>query len=274
MKTLFLQIENRSYDDILRYFMKINQIYCENHNIEYVKLKHGNKDIPYYWWKVFSFYEIMMKRPDIDIIVWMDSDAYVVNLKKHVQEFFINEPNISMFICSDPPGWGSPFMAGVYMVKNNDIGKSIMFAWANTYDKTKWSFINGRWISTGEWAGETYEQGAFVKYIMDNQQFKKHIHCFDYYIFHEINCKKPHDDTFSIHLAGPLKTDMTNCINLRLDNPHDHIIESFNDNNFILKCEIKYFLIIILSLWLIYLFYFDINDLNDLKHLNDLNDFK
>jgi len=229
-KVLLLQIENRLHDNDLKYFMKINEKYCKKYDITYINLPTGPRNLPYYWWKVFMLAKLFDDNKHIDIFCWMDSDAFVYNTDIDVRDILNNHKEYSMYICPDPPNWGSPFMAGVFMIRNNNIGKKILNKWMNLFDGTKWSFKNNKWETTGSWAGNNYEQGSFVSNILTNPEFEKHIYSFPFYVFHEIDCKHPHVDCFSMHMAGPMKQAMKYCVKILSNNiKHDKIIDNIND---------------------------------------------
>merc|ERR1719359_1063209 len=64
-----------------------------------------------------------------------------------------------------PPNeyWGPEFNAGFWGCANTTRGREIMDAWTKAYHVEAWSRgPNGQWTSTGNFAGSTYEQGAFV----------------------------------------------------------------------------------------------------------------
>jgi hypothetical protein len=118
-----------------------------------------------------------------------------------------------MVIAPDPAGWGSPFMAAVYMVKNNEIGKNIFRDWLKCYNPSKWlKLITGKWryIGGGPWAGIDYEQGSFAKLIMP--RFTRHLKTLPWYILHETNCESPNINCWSIHLPGHLRSLRPNCM--------------------------------------------------------------
>lgn len=195
--TAILQIENR-HNPYFEYCIMKNKSYALKHDIHHLFYKNGPSNIPYYWWKVFKLHDLLAT-DKYDIIVWMDSDAYVHQTSKHPRDFFDAKP---MIICGDPPNWGSPFMAAVFMIKNTPLTKEIVSKWKNLYDPTKWMISNKRWIDkTNEWAGSAYEQGAFVKNILP--EYADHIKIVKWYVFHETKYNKPHKRTWSVHLPHP-----------------------------------------------------------------------
>jgi predicted nucleic acid-binding Zn ribbon protein len=212
LRVAMLQMEDRD-DAYFNWCMNINKAYCKEHDIDYIFLKNGPDDQPAYWSKVSVVLDIMNQGKH-DIVVWQDSDSFVLKTKVDVREFFSSSSTHSMVIAGDPIGWSSPnFMAAVYMVKNNSIGREIFTKWMEYYDPKKWKKLpNGKWkyIGKGPWAGVDYEQGSFAKYILP--RYKQYIKSVPWYVFHETNCKNPHADTWSIHIPGAIRTTRPYCV--------------------------------------------------------------
>ena len=210
LKVALLQIEDRT-NPYFDFCIQNNRVYCKKHNIDHIFLETGPADICVYYWKVKVFLDLLNKT-DYDIICWMDSDAFVFNKSYDIRNFFkgISE---SMIIAPDPEKWPSPFMAAVYMARNNENTKKIFQDWLKNYDPKRWKKNpNGSWVCMGkcQWAGEQYEQGSFVKHILP--KYKSDIKSIKWYVFHEINCQLPHKDCWSIHIPGPIKQRRPNCI--------------------------------------------------------------
>lgn len=209
-RVAMLQIEDR-VDPFFEWCIQLNKEYCKKHGMAHILHREGPHDKPAYWWKVSVFLELL-KRDEYDIVCWMDSDSFVYNQSVDLRDFF-NMPHQSMVIAPDPVGWGSPFMAAVYMVKNNNMGKEIFTEWLKCFDASKWEKLqDGSWqyIGTGAWAGTDYEQGAFAKIIMP--RYKKHLKIVPWYLFHETNCQSPNVNCWSIHLPRHIKQLRPNCI--------------------------------------------------------------
>ena len=200
--------------------MDINKNICEIHGLEYMKITENTFNVPLYWMKVFIIQDIIMKRKDIDYVLWLDSDAVfthfnIINPMTIIEKY----PDFSMWLSRDPPDWDAPFVAGAFMIKNDIIGRKIMKLWKNKYNKDRWVFKKNSWTTDGKWAGVDYEQGAFIEYILSNEKYKKYICRLRYYIFSDLNCENPHKSSMIIHLAGNYKYNIKtrkNC--LKLDN--------------------------------------------------------
>ncbi len=209
-RVAMLQIEDRN-DHYFQFCINLNKEYCKKFNIDHIYLKKGPSDIPPYWWKVQVFLDLMNLGKH-DIICWMDSDAFVYNTDIDIRDIF-GEYSETMLVCSDPPGWGSPFMAAVYMCRNDSKGRQIFEEWMNLYNKTKWKKgEDGKWkyVGTGKWAGVDYEQGAYAQKILP--KYRKIIKSLPWYIFHETNCAKPHKNAWSIHIPGAIKQVRQPCV--------------------------------------------------------------
>jgi hypothetical protein len=210
LRVAMLQIEDRM-KPYFEFCTNINREYCKKHEIDHIFMREGPENIPPYWWKVFVFYDLM-KQGKHDIIVWMDSDAFVYSTKVDVRAFFKHYEQ-TMITCPDPYPWPSNFMAAVYMVRNDSRGQEIFQEWMNLYKPDKWRKLqNGKWryIGNGQWAGIDYEQGSFAKIIMP--KYDKWIKSLPWYVFHETNCHKPHENCWSIHIPGVIGTLRPNCI--------------------------------------------------------------
>lgn len=206
MRLAMLQIEDRTDPAMLR-MMAINKDYCEKHGIEYLVYKTWKRDtVPTYWAKTFAMRDLL---PYYEGLVWMDSDAAVYDHTISFQQFFDRYLDSSFIGCPDPPQWGSPFMAGVFMVRNDEHGREIMEAWCNTFEEVrdKWVKRNGIWSCNCRWAGPDYEQGAFVK-IMKDARYRSHINMLPWHTFHEFRFPVTIPGTFAVHFASDNKRNM------------------------------------------------------------------
>lgn len=228
-KLLLLQIEDRS-DPMLNAFIDINRKMCKKHGVEYVFLKQGRPDIPHYWWKIFELNRIMQERKDIELVMWLDSDAFLTQWKRINPIQLANaHPNVTMFISPDaPPKYTAKFCAGSFVLRNNENGRHLMSEWQSYYDPSKWEkYDNGRWKTKGYFGGSDYEQGAFIDKLLPYAN-QKNILSLPYYVFNENKCTNPHPDSISIHLAGEYKENhLPECT--KLFSSSTSPLESFTD---------------------------------------------
>ena len=191
-----LHIENRT-DNFLYQLMDKNKVTCLKNSVEYIFKSHCSEKnhVPLYWCKVFELNDIMHNRRDIDMIMWLDSDAFFTSYEKmnpHKLESL--HPGFAMWVSGDaPPLHFDKFNAGSFLLKNDDRGRSIIRNWKGQYDASRWSFNDGAWTTDGAWAGRDYEQGSFAENIMDSEEWSHMICKLPYYVFNEVNCDEPNE---------------------------------------------------------------------------------
>jgi hypothetical protein len=217
-KTVVLQIEDR-VDPFFEACMARNKQYCDLHGYRHMVVREGVSWLPPYWWKV-AMVEELMSRKDVDnayafdYVVWMDSDSFVHDPDTPVRHFFKDSAS-SMVVCPDPPGWGSDFMAAVFMIKNDAVSRSMMRTWMSFYNLNNWEkdVMGGGWkyVGQGAWAGVDYEQGAFASYILPNPCFRKSIKSLPWHTFHEIDCDRPSPGCWSVHIPGAVRERRPSC---------------------------------------------------------------
>jgi hypothetical protein len=207
-KLLVLQIEDRK-DEFLNSLMQKNRLVCLQNGIEYMHMKSGPPDVAVYWSKVFELDRIMNSRKDIDMIMWLDSDAFFAQFQTMNPFMLVKmHPKYVIWISPDaPPKYHAPFCAGAFLIKNDTEGRKLIRYWRDLYNKDRWVLKDGRWSTIGDFAGPDYEQGAFIDYMLKNDSWKNRICTLPYYVFNEVECEFPNPLTISIHLAGHYKDD-------------------------------------------------------------------
>jgi hypothetical protein len=188
---------------------------------------------PPYWVKVKIIYDIInnTKYNDYDGFIWVDSDAVFTNknilsLVDNYHTFYISpDPysynyntisdiydsnslwyhKIIFYILNNINNIYSivelPLCVGVFLVKNNDIGKKIINNWWEKYNHNKWTKKNNKWETDGVWAGVDYEQGSFNEYIYP--KFKKHIKILHSSVLSDIDSSN--SNSFVSHYMGSRK---------------------------------------------------------------------
>ena len=104
--------------------------------------------------------------------------------------------------------------AGVWIIKNNKLGKKFLNIWINGFDNKKWKNIDGIWNCNGDiinqkdinspcpWSGIDFEQG-YLNYLIDNNEFiKNNIFIFNYNILNGHNDTKYKKDVIAYHFCG------------------------------------------------------------------------
>lgn len=173
-------------------------------------------DVPPYWRKVFLIGQAMTTVDNgqvdaVDWILWIDSDAWIHDAKalRRLLRRHHDDVRTTMIIGPDPPMWPSPFNAGVFAVRNDRHGLRLIREWMRLYDPSTWTLDRGgKWTSSGPWAGETYEQGAFWKRLMPDPRWSSRIASVPSHVLCETDWQKPRRGTVAIHLAGHFKQNM------------------------------------------------------------------
>jgi hypothetical protein len=205
---LVIQFDNRDFftsiielfnDNNFHKLIKINENYCKKHKLDYMFISSYDNSIPIYWMKVKIIRDILNNGSSYKGIIWLDTDAVFTNMNKSILDIFDNN---SFYISKDPPDYNEKSLCvGVWIVKNNNIGKQIMNDWMNTYDSTLWKKINDKWTTTSDWASIAYEQGSFNDYIYP--KYKNSIHVLPWYVFN--NDIKNNQRSYVSHYMGPKK---------------------------------------------------------------------
>ena len=123
-----------------------------------------------------------------------------------MQHFLEKHQDSSMIITRDMPpwhSWHSRFNAGAFIVKNNRICRTMIKEWIATYNPNNWTYHDSKWTTECKWAGEDFEQGAFIKHIFP--KYRKHIVTVHYSFLNNHLCNL--NKTISVHLAGKYKHD-------------------------------------------------------------------
>lgn len=210
MQFLVLQLEDRN-DRLLQTFMDENERICNANDMGYIRRSTSSFDVPPYWGKVFEMQKLLYETIDkFDYIMWLDSDAFFVHFNRERFESFMDEQKqYSMIITADMPPFGASFNAGSFIVRNDEIGRSIVDAWTMLYNPANWKRQenSNKWTTSSPWAGDDYEQGSFATYIMNDPKFEQHIVSLPFYTINSNNCN--HKETIAAHLAGHHKQNET-----------------------------------------------------------------
>jgi hypothetical protein len=188
-----VQYDNRVLDSQLRRLVKRNRSYCLKHGYEYIFEK-KSYDLPP-WWRKVEIVRTLLESGKYEGVMWLDTDAAVHDCNSRIEDFLIEGK--SFYYSSDPPIWDSEFNAGVWIVVNDPKGRAIMKKWMASYSPKDWTKKGNKWETSGGWAGSTYEQGSFKKYI--RPKFKKFIHKFPWELIQSHN---PNSNTFIVHFSG------------------------------------------------------------------------
>ena len=184
MKGLLLQYDDRSP----RWAQKLidrNKRAASQINFDHIYLNESEFDaaIPPYWRKVFLV-EKYFKTNIYSCIVWIDSDAVLVNESEFLEcitsEFsvaFSSKPCLLRREWWPLRTWAAPFCAGVFIVKNTAVSLEILEEWKSGFNPLLWKQdpITKKWSGVGVYGGPSYEQGCFELLIFRSPKFRKHL---------------------------------------------------------------------------------------------------
>ena len=199
MGYIIVQYDDRPIHPNCKTMMAINKMYCAIHGYKY-KFKSTHIDVdklPPYWIKVQLVIDILDKYPDCDGVLWLDTDACVYDLNRSLDSFSGN------FVCSSESIMYTGMNAGVWIVKNTEHGRTIMKIWMSYYIKDNW-VLEDKWIcKVGEWAGVSYEQGAFNINILEQYKEILNINRVKWNILNNISSSYTEPEiSFTYHFCG------------------------------------------------------------------------
>jgi hypothetical protein len=167
----FLTIETRD-NKMTKIHNNSLKKYSNKYGYKYTFLNDYKNELvlPIYWYKIQCIKD-MLQDNSIDYLVWLDSDTFIVNEKIKIEDI-INLTNSSIYIGKDYPNSNlSAYCAGVFIIKNDNIGKQFLDDCINTYINRIECTENGNYVLAGKWAGMCYEQGIMNELL--NSKYKK-----------------------------------------------------------------------------------------------------
>lgn len=202
---IVLQYDDRPINKLYKKLKERNELYCDMHDYKYIFKTEGYENYPPYWIKVFLTNDLLKEYKDCKGILWLDTDAVIYDVNKSIDQIITEDKEFCLagdnIICDDI----APFNAGVWIVKNNEIGRTIINEWMNNYNNLNWTKKNSTWTCITNWAGVDYEQGAFVEYIMP--KFNEHIQSLEWYVFQSTDPLYS-NNLFTLHFFGKNTRDL------------------------------------------------------------------
>ena len=166
-KILIISAENRTEDFIKLHDTNFTK-YCKIHGYEYLRLNNClPEESSTYWCKIHKVKQ-GLSTGKYDYVMWCDSDTIITNYQISLDYFInkINEPDI--IIGTDfYKNTNNILCAGVFLIKNSEIGKSFINDCLNEISKKPWCIKDNK--EQGPWAGECYEQGVMNELIKSNK---------------------------------------------------------------------------------------------------------
>lgn len=149
---------------------------CWGYEYQFLRSHPNPLGLPAYWQKLSVILALLQTRPDVEIVCWLDSDAFVTQPQVPLTDLL--DESGSIYISKDHPlDNRSAFCAGVFILKNNTVSRAFVQACLDHYTgNAKCRDDAGRLALNGAWAGECYEQGVmnqmlntpkFLPYLRD-----------------------------------------------------------------------------------------------------------
>jgi hypothetical protein len=187
---LIITFDNRSNIPYITEHNKNIEKYSNQWNIEYKFLTKCDKNV--YWCKLYILLN-ELKTNNYDYVMWLDSDTAIKNHNINLNDI-LNSYDSDIIIGQDTPyGIFSGINAGVFIIKNSQIGISFMKDCINNFDAT--ACLKKDNNLKGVWAGWCYEQGIMNKMI--SEKYANNTTLLNRYLIH--NSETCNDNTFIMH---------------------------------------------------------------------------
>lgn len=191
-KIAFLTLEDRD-EEYIDYHNRNTKKYCDKWGYEYIHIKKNETNISPYWYKIFLVFDLI-KSNKYDYVFWMDSDTIINNFNIDLGEHILNKYTSDIFVASDNIRY-DVVNAGLFVIKNSEIGKQFMQDWINLYSPI---CEKGNGKLKGVWAMSCYEQGTLNKLLIE--KYHKYFTFLDGSIFQNNNyCSS---EAFITHFYG------------------------------------------------------------------------
>lgn len=199
IKVLIVSFDNRSESELkyLKFHKENIKKYCKKwKNIDYVFTNKCNKNV--YWCKLFLIQE-KLKSSKYDYIMWMDTDAIIVNNNISIQKI-LSSYSSDIFISNDKytdkKKENNILCAGVFIIKNSKIGKKFIDDCINNWDELECLKSNKK--LNGVYSLLCYEQGM-MNYFIYEKYMKYTTILYNNIIKNTNNCE---NNSFILHDFG------------------------------------------------------------------------
>jgi hypothetical protein len=208
MKVAIVQFDNRPLAQLgaLPRLLQRNHDYAVRHGYGFHFIDQVTVDLPVYWQKPTLCRRAL--EGGYDVVLWLDTDAVVHDLDRRIEDLFVGGE--AMVAAGDNPHWDSPFNAGVFAVRGPD-GAGLMARWAALFAGTGWTRTETAWICQEDWAGPSFEQGAFVRHLLPELTDTGALRLADW---RTLQSPFPMQGTFTVHFAGPFKANLAAYLQL------------------------------------------------------------
>jgi hypothetical protein len=206
IKILITSFDNRINLKYLKYHNNNIEKYCRKwKNVNYFFTNECDTNM--YWCKLYLIRE-KLQTNNYDYVMWMDTDAVIINDKISLQKL-VNSYSSDIFISNDTYykiHKTNILCAGVFIIKNSDIGKKFIDECIYTWENSK-CFKNEK--IQGIYAQLCYEQGT-MNYLI-YEKYIKYTTILEPKIFrNSFICNK---NSFILHNYGVSEKQIEKCFN-------------------------------------------------------------
>jgi len=166
-------IETRDLQQLLAIHNKNISEYANFHGYQYNFYTKIESVLPVYWWKI-QLAQKILEDESVEYFVWLDSDTIIKYKRLPLETIISINPDASIYIGKDYPcSINNAFCAGVFIIKNNYIGKKFISDCLDIYLSRDICCKNGKYTLDGAYAGECYEQGIMNELL--NSRYAKYV---------------------------------------------------------------------------------------------------
>jgi hypothetical protein len=202
-KIAFLTTEDRDFDYIKLHDQSFEE-YCKKYDYEYIRLNNCEKSVATtYWCKVFKVNELL-NSGKYDYVVWVDSDTIISNKEVSIDSLISKYGEKDIIIGMDIFFGGLiglvVYCAGVFLIKNSEIGKNFISDCIKYLKDHKKCIVNNE--EKGLWAGICYEQGVMNKLSKEKYDEYTYVDNIYDFIYTPVFWNSTNTSALILHLAG------------------------------------------------------------------------
>lgn len=201
LKIAFITFEDRDEEYIKLHHQNVKS-YCDKWGYEYIHSSDNTNGTSPYWFKIFLVQKILLTNK-YDYVFWMDSDTVINNFNIDLGKDILHLYNSDIFLAPDNMKLDIS-NAGLFVIKNSEIGKQFLDDWTNEYLPM---CERGNGKLKGRWAMSCYEQGIMNKLI--DETYGKYTTFLDKNIFYNKNACL--NSVFITHYYGSNKEQRAKC---------------------------------------------------------------
>ena len=217
-RILIISAEDRT-EKFINYHDVSFRKYAHKWGYEYIRLEncHREESSTTSWCKI-HLVKKYLKDGVYDYVMWADSDT-IINNKDVSLDKLIDESNEANIIIGKDYNDSDTKCAGLFMIKNSEIGHAFINKSLLIIDERDWCIKNNE--VQGNWGGSCYEQGVMNELI--NSLYNEHTHVDDHKMFLNIvpGGKKfddsKHKNVIIIHYSGAPADERAEFFTHRMD---------------------------------------------------------